>query len=86
MALNIFPRYKRSSARTFFGLHFPWIGINKKIEKIQVSVIGRNLWMIYKKAPFDPELITLTVNAYQGFDDFAMPSLRSIGFNVNFTF
>ncbi|MBB2150597.1 SusC/RagA family TonB-linked outer membrane protein [Pedobacter gandavensis] len=68
------------------GYTFPAQVFNNKIQKIQVSVIGRNLWMIYKKAPFDPDVITLTGNAYQGFDDFAMPSLRSIGFNVNFTF
>ena len=33
---------------------------------IQVSVVGRNLWMIYNKAPFDPEAVATTDNYYQG--------------------
>ena len=39
--------------------------------RMTVSFVGRNLWMIYCKAPFDP---------------FMMPSLRSLGFNVKFQF
>jgi TonB-linked SusC/RagA family outer membrane protein len=69
-----------------FGYTIPAKVFNNKIQKIQLSVIGRNLWMIYKKAPFDPDVVTLTGNGFQGYDYFSMPSLRSIGFNVNFTF
>lgn len=53
---------------------------------IKVSLIGRNLLMIYNKAPFDPESVASTSNYYQGIDYFMMPSLRSYGFNLNFTF
>lgn len=53
---------------------------------INVSVVGRNLWMIYCKAPFDPEAVATTGNYYQGIDHFMMPSLRSYGFNVKFIF
>lgn len=53
---------------------------------IKVSFVGRNLWMIYNKAPFDPESVASTDNWYQGIDYFMMPSMRSFGFNVNFTF
>lgn len=53
---------------------------------IKVSLVGRNLWMIYNKAPFDPESVASTDNFYQGIDNFIMPSQRSLGFNVNFTF
>ena len=53
---------------------------------LTLSVVGRNLWMIYNKAPFDPESIATTGNYYQGIDHFMMPSLRSFGFNVRMTF
>lgn len=53
---------------------------------ITVSVVGRNLWMIYNKAPFDPEAVATTGNYYQGVDYFMMPSMRSIGFNVRVKF
>ena len=51
-----------------------------------VSVIGRNLWMIYCKAPFDPESVASTGLSYQGIDYFMMPSMRSMGFNVKIEF
>lgn len=54
--------------------------------EITVSVVGRNLWMIYNKAPFDPESIASTGNFYQGIDYFMMPSLRNYGFNVRLKF
>lgn len=60
-----------------------WLG---NVCDIQVSVIGRNLWMIYNKAPFDPESVATTDNYYQGIDYFMMPSTRNIGFNVKINF
>ena len=54
--------------------------------EITVSLVGRNLWMIYNKAPFDPESIATTGNFYQGIDYFMMPSMRNIGFNVRLKF
>lgn len=53
---------------------------------IQVSVVGRNLCMIYNKAPFDPEAVATTGNYYQGIDFFMLPSTRNIGFNVKINF
>lgn len=53
---------------------------------IKISLIGRNLWMIYNKAPFDPESVASTDNFYQGIDYFMMPALRNIGFNLSFKF
>ena len=53
---------------------------------LNISVVGRNLWMIYNKAPFDPESIATTGNYYQGIDHFMMPSLRNFGFSVRVTF
>ena len=54
--------------------------------EITLSLVGRNLWMLYCKAPFDPETIATTGNFYQGIDYFMMPSLRNIGFNLRLKF
>ena len=53
---------------------------------LTVSFVGRNLWMIYNKAPYDPETVATVNSYYQGIDYFMMPSLRSIGFNVRVKF
>ena len=58
----------------------------KNVCEINISVVGRNLWMIYNKAPFDPESIATTGNYYQGIDYFMMPALRNIGFNLRLKF
>ena len=58
----------------------------KNICDINVSLVGRNLWMIYCKAPFDHESVATSSNYYQGIDYFMMPSTRNIGFNVKFNF
>lgn len=56
------------------------------VMKLNVSVVGRNLWMIYNKAPFDPESIASTGTYFQGLDYFMQPSARSIGFTVRAEF
>ena len=56
------------------------------ICEITLSLVGRNLWMIYNKAPFDPETIATTGNYYQGVDYFMSPSMRNIGFNLRVKF
>ncbi len=60
-----------------------WLG---NVCSIRLSVVGRNLWMIYNKAPFDPESVATTGNYYQGIDYFMMPSTRSIGLNARINF
>lgn len=55
--------------------------------RMTVGLTGKNLWMIYCKAPFDPEGTSATGNNfYQGVDFFQQPSLRSWGFNVKLSF
>ncbi|MDR0939969.1 MAG: SusC/RagA family TonB-linked outer membrane protein [Mediterranea sp.] len=53
---------------------------------LNISIVGRNLWMLYNKAPFDPESVASTGSFYQGIDYFMMPSLRNIGLNVSLKF
>ena len=56
------------------------------VADVTVSLVGRNLLMLYCKAPFDPESIASTGNYYQGMDNFMMPSTRNLGFNVRLKF
>ena len=54
---------------------------------VQLSLIGKNLCMIYCKAPFDPEAtVAVSNNFYQGVDYFNQPSLRQVGFSVKVSF
>lgn len=53
---------------------------------LTVNLTANNLWMLYCKAPFDPESTASTGTYYQGFDYFMQPSLRSLGFNVKLKF
>lgn len=70
---------------TSIGYTFPkkWMGDRVKLT---ASLVGRNLWMIYCKTPFDPELTASTGSYLQGIDYFMQPSLRSLGFNVQLKF
>ena len=54
--------------------------------KVNLSLTGHNLLMIYNRAPFDPELTANTGTYYQGFDYFMPPSQRSMGFGVKVNF
>lgn len=85
------PQYYTYSATNFrlqelslgYTLPAKWF---KNVMSATLSLVGNNLWMIYCKAPFDPESVATTGNNYQGIDYFMMPSLRRIGFNVKLNF
>ena len=67
------------------GYDLPSRWFNDKVG-MTVSLVGRNLWMIYNKAPFDPEITASTGTYYQGLDYFMQPSSRTIGFSVRLQF
>jgi TonB-linked SusC/RagA family outer membrane protein len=56
------------------------------INSASLSLIGRNLFFFYKKAPFDPNLSLSTGEGLQGVDIYGIPSTRSLGLNLNVTF
>ncbi|MDL2144237.1 SusC/RagA family TonB-linked outer membrane protein [Flavobacterium tructae] len=61
----------------------------KKLPVFQtasISLIARNLFFIYKDAPFDPNIALSTGEGLQGIDIYGLPSTRSIGLNLNVTF
>lgn len=55
------------------------------IKNLTVSLTGRNLFMIYNRAPFDPQLTTSVGTFYQGIDYFLMPAMSSYGLNIKFS-
>ena len=76
--------FRLSELTLSYTLPSKWF--NDKMN-MTVGFVGKNLWMIYCKAPFDPELSgNVSSNYYQGFDTFMLPSTRNIGFNVKLQF
>lgn len=67
------------------GYNIPrkWLG---DIADATISLVGRNLLMLYSKAPFDPESVASTGNYYQGIDYFMSPNTRNIGASVRVKF
>ncbi len=55
-------------------------------KKLRVNAVGRNLFYISKKAPFDPEVTMSTGNSLSGIDIFMMPATRNYGLTLNATF
>lgn len=69
-----------------FGYTFPDKWFKGVLKGLNLSVYGTNLWMIYNKAPFDPELTASTGTFGQGYDYFMLPSQRTYGFSLKFGF
>ncbi|MDD3036688.1 SusC/RagA family TonB-linked outer membrane protein [Bacteroides sp.] len=63
-----------------------WIQKAKVLKNLQLSFVARNLCFLYKKAPFDPDLVLSTGNDNQGIEVFGMPTTRSLGFTVKCEF
>ena len=73
-------------AELTLGYNIPITNAVPFIKGLNVSFVGRNLFMFYNKAPFDPELTASTGTYYQGVDYFMAPSLRNLGFAVKLKF
>lgn len=58
------------------------------LRNVQISFVGRNLAILYSNVPhIDPETSSLSGNTIiPGVESVAMPSSRSMGFNINFQF
>jgi TonB-linked SusC/RagA family outer membrane protein len=59
---------------------------NGGIKALTLSLVGQNLFIFYKNAPFDPELAMSTNNYSQSLDNFNLPATRTYGFNIKVTF
>ena len=58
----------------------------KAIKGIDLSIIGRNLWIIHKNLPYSDPEENLSAGNIQGYQSGAYPTTRSIGFNINVKF
>jgi hypothetical protein len=57
------------------------------VSSMEVTLVGRNLFFINRESnDFDPDQLTGTNNAAEGFDSFSLPTVRSFGLNVSVDF
>lgn len=56
------------------------------VKNLTVSLIGRNLFFVTRKAPFDPETSMGTYNGLQGIETYSVPTTRSMGISVKLGF
>ena len=68
------------------SIGYNWRNLLGEGKNLNVSVIARNLFFIYKKAPVDPDISLSTANGLGGFEMFNLPSARSFGVNVKLNF
>ena len=60
---------------------------NSVVKSLKLSIVGRNLAILYKRAPhIDPETGFSASNGNQGQEFGQYPSARNIGFNINLKF
>jgi TonB-linked SusC/RagA family outer membrane protein len=69
------------------GYNIPAAALKKlHIQSAKLSLVGRNIWMIFKNTPHvDPEFDSKGGNA-QGFGYGELPSSRSLGMNLSLSF
>jgi hypothetical protein len=93
--------YARNPAKTFvydasfvklreaaisYSLPSAWLNDGKFIKGIDLSVVGRNLWIIHKNLPYaDPEEI-ISAGNYLGYQGGAYPTVRTFTFNIKARF
>ncbi|MDR0938050.1 MAG: SusC/RagA family TonB-linked outer membrane protein [Mediterranea sp.] len=70
------------------GYTFPkkLLANTKVIKGASLSLVGRNLFFLTNKAPYDPDGTLSVGNGLQGIHAFGMPSSRSFGFNLKVNF
>ena len=76
---------KLREAALTYSLPKKWLG-DKSFKAIDVSLVGRNLWIIHKNVPYSDPEAGLSSGNIQGYQSGAYPSVRTIGFNFKFRF
>ena len=56
------------------------------VKGVDLSVFGRNLWIIHKNIPYSDPEENLSAGNLQGYQSGAYPTTRSVGFNVKLLF
>jgi len=71
------------------GYSFPksFLSKQKVFNSLDLSLVGRNLWIIHKNLPYaDPEETYGSGNYTQGYSGNGYPSVRQVTFNIKFGF
>ena len=76
---------KLREAAITYSLPDKWLGV-KAVKGIDLSLIGRNLWLIHSNVPYSDPEANLSSGNIQGYQSGAYPSVRTVGFNVKFKF
>jgi len=63
-----------------------WNFQHAAIKQATFSLIGSNLFFIYKDAPFDPEVTLNTLMNDQAIENFSLPTTRTFGFDFKISF
>ena len=77
---------KLREASITYSLPNRLFGNTKVFKGIDLSVFGRNLWIIHKNIPYSDPEESLSSGNIQGYQSGAYPTTRSIGVNVKFKF
>lgn len=77
---------KLREANITYSLPSKWFTSGKYVKGIDISLVGRNLWIIYKNLPYaDPEEVYSAGNV-SGHQGGAYPALKTYGFNLRLKF
>jgi TonB-linked SusC/RagA family outer membrane protein len=68
------------------SLGYTFSNFSKVFDAIDISLVGRNLFIFYKKAPFDPEIGATASQTAEGMAQFTLPATRSFGLNLRVQF
>jgi outer membrane receptor protein involved in Fe transport len=81
--------YDRTNVRLSqlaIGYDFDVKGLRLPVKALSLALVGQNLFFIYNKAPFDPDLALSTDLGSQSLDCFNVPATRTYGVNLKVTF
>lgn len=76
---------KLREAALTYSLPTGWLGTSA-VKGIDLSLVGRNLWIIHSNVPYSDPEAGLSSGNIQGYQSGAYPSVRTFGFNVKFRF
>jgi len=82
----VFSRTNVRLAQLVIGYNLNMQKLKLPLKEASISLIGRNLFFFYKKAPYDPEQSMSTANNMQSNEVFSMPATRTYGINLKVTF
>lgn len=68
------------------SLGYTFQGLLGNGKDLSLSLVGRNLFFLYKNSPVDPDVSMSTANALGGVDIFNLPTSRSLGLSVKVSF